>query len=196
MHDTRVAVRRFRSTLRVFGGSSSSVDAALEGYADLLGGVRDTEVLRELLAPLTPGLAAALDTQASAGAAGLAAFDAGPLHEAVVAFAFGWPAPSHPRRAVRRASRQARQRLASAGDDPDLLHRARRAAKRARYAAEAIGDSSLADRHARVQGALGDHHDCVVAARFVASVEPDPEREAALMARAADALASLAPARS
>ena len=50
VHKTRVAVRRLRSTLRIFGDvmqpeQSSALDAELRWYADLLGAVRDCEVL-------------------------------------------------------------------------------------------------------------------------------------------------------
>ena len=50
VHETRVAARRLRSTLRVFGdvvdaASAEDLNSELAWYADLLGEVRDREVL-------------------------------------------------------------------------------------------------------------------------------------------------------
>lgn len=75
---------------------------------------------------------------------------------------------------VAKEFRRLRRRVAAAKDAPDpttrdeLLHEVRKAAKRARYAAEAVIPihGRDADRFAkatkRVQGVLGDHHDAVV----------------------------------
>jgi CHAD domain-containing protein len=74
----------------------------------------------------------------------------------------------HTRRRVRRRMRRARH--APAGPDRDTaLHEARKAAKRTRYAAEAVSPAfgKPAGRFAKhvktVQSVLGDHHDGVVA---------------------------------
>lgn len=72
---------------------------------------------------------------------------------------------------------------------------ARKAAKRARYAAEAIADDGTAAHWKSVQDALGDHHDCVVAVRHLAASgladeATAPVREE-LERRAADALTRL-----
>jgi CHAD domain-containing protein len=71
---------------------------------------------------------------------------------------------------ARKAGRKAQRRLDQALDssDPTLLHRARKAAKRARYAAELVAplDPSATRRrkqHKKVQSVLGDHQDTVVA---------------------------------
>jgi CHAD domain-containing protein len=73
---------------------------------------------------------------------------------------------------VRRAGRRLRRALAdvpAAGDKDTAIHQARKAAKRARYAAEAampaLGRqaSRQAARAKELQGLLGDHHDSVVA---------------------------------
>ncbi len=75
-------------------------------------------------------------------------------------------------RPVRRAGRRLRRALASvpaAGDKDTAIHQARKAAKRARYAAEAAMPAlgRQATRQAatakELQGLLGDHHDSVVA---------------------------------
>jgi CHAD domain-containing protein len=70
-------------------------------------------------------------------------------------------------RAVRRAARRARG--AEGADRDAALHAVRKKAKRLRYAAESAqealgpGAAKLARRAKRVQSALGDHHDAVVA---------------------------------
>lgn len=72
---------------------------------------------------------------------------------------------------ARKAQRKADRRLVAAlgGDDVDaaLLHRARKAAKRARYAAELCRDVEGSRRtvkhYKRFQSILGDHQDTVVA---------------------------------
>ena len=65
IHDTRVAIRRLRSTLRVFGklldrAAIGDVDDELKWFAGLLGEVRDCQVQRrrfqEALAQLPPEL--------------------------------------------------------------------------------------------------------------------------------------------
>ena len=77
--------------------------------------------------------------------------------------------------AARRLYRQARRRMrcaqrARAGQSADAaLHRARKAAKRARYASEAITPAigpkarRFAKQMKKVQSVLGDHHDAVIA---------------------------------
>ncbi|MBV8349080.1 MAG: CHAD domain-containing protein, partial [Mycolicibacterium sp.] len=73
---------------------------------------------------------------------------------------------------ARRARRKADRRLAAAIETGDgaMLHRARKAAKRARYAYELLrptGRKAQAKpgirRYKRIQGVLGDHQDTVVA---------------------------------
>jgi CHAD domain-containing protein len=71
---------------------------------------------------------------------------------------------------ARRAARKADRRLTEAieAGDGALLHRARKAAKRARYAAELRVPvdkraKKTVKHHKRIQTVLGDHQDCVVA---------------------------------
>ena len=59
----------------------------------------------------------------------------------------------------------------AAGRDPVALHRARTAAKRARYAAEVVGKPKRARRLKRRTEGLGIHHDCHVAAARLLSIE-------------------------
>ncbi|MDZ4235125.1 MAG: CHAD domain-containing protein, partial [Dietzia sp.] len=72
---------------------------------------------------------------------------------------------------ARRAYRKADRRLAAAlhSSDDALLHRARKAAKRARYAAELLTPTTRSAKRAvkhykKIQSVLGDHQDSVVAA--------------------------------
>jgi CHAD domain-containing protein len=75
-------------------------------------------------------------------------------------------------RHTRKAQRSARKRLkkALAADSTELLHRARKAVKRARYATELtapVAGKSASKRvkvYKRVQDALGEHQDSVIAA--------------------------------
>lgn len=204
VHDARVAVRRVRSLLRIFprlGGAE--LEEPLRRWSDALGRVRDAEVLAEtlsaaaperLMAQLAPGLEA---ERAGALTALLAELDA-PSHrrlvESLIALAVtDLDTPLRSRAAVAAADRKARKRLRRADDDPALLHRARKAAKRARYAAEAVGDGDLAARWEAVQDALGEHHDCAVALRRLDDVRGAGKDVAAtrrvLEERAATALA-------
>ena len=71
---------------------------------------------------------------------------------------------------ARRAARKADRRLAAAlrSDDAAMLHRARKAAKRARYAAELckpVGKEAkrTIKHYKQIQSLLGDHQDTVVA---------------------------------
>ena len=72
---------------------------------------------------------------------------------------------------AKRAARRADKRFDAAGRDPEALHRARTAAKRARYAAEVIGKLKRARRLKRRTEGLGIHHDCHVAAARLLSIE-------------------------
>jgi CHAD domain-containing protein len=73
------------------------------------------------------------------------------------------------KKAVKKVAKKAERRLAEAcadGSDAEL-HRARKAAKRARYAAEVLAPAGSGKkgrkRFKRVQGVLGEHQDAVVA---------------------------------
>ncbi|ORV93424.1 hypothetical protein AWC11_05830 [Mycobacterium interjectum] len=197
IHDTRVATRRFRSTLRVFakvlGGAAGDLDRELKWYAGLLGDVRDCQVqarrfnaaldampkelilgpvrsrirsdLHAIELPARTRLGEALDSeryrrlQAALGRWR----DEPPVDEHLPAKAL--------RKRARRAQRKADRRLVAALDSGDdvMLHKARKAAKRARYAAE-LGKpldqraKRTIKHYKRIQGLLGDHQDTVVAA--------------------------------
>jgi CHAD domain-containing protein len=199
IHDTRVAIRRLRSTIRVFGtlldrAATEHVDEELKWFAGLLGEVRDRQVqrrrFREVLTGWPPELKLGpvenrIDTdlhseQLRARTAVTEAMASARYLE-ILATLQEWrsalPVSTTPsvealqKRAVK-AEGKAERRLAVAvtsGDDP-MLHRARKAAKRARYAAELRRplDKSAAvkksEKHfKRIQRVLGEHQDSVVA---------------------------------
>ncbi len=206
VHDTRVAVRRFRSTLRVFahvfeGPATSRLDEELAWYAALLGAVRDREVQREHLAAAIHALPDALVMGPVAARVEerllgeelrhreelngeltqpryLALLDQ-ILQWIDVAAAAKPPAdPGNLHSAARRAHRTALKRLRRAvgsSNEDSELHRARKSAKRGRYAAEALlggGRHRKVHEKARtelkaLQEFLGDHHDAVEVAAFL-----------------------------
>lgn len=176
VHDARVAVRRVRSVLRVFPElSDDAVVETLSSWSDRLGAVREAEVLAQTLtSACSPALWEQLSPQVGAErAAALTALgtelnsvEHRELLGALEALALRPEEHRlHKGRRVRHADKVAEKRLSAAGEDPELLHRARKAAKRARYAAEAVGDGETASRWEDVQDALGEHHDCVIALR-------------------------------
>jgi CHAD domain-containing protein len=196
IHDTRVAIRRLRSTLRVFGKllepSVEHVDDELKWFAGLLGEVRDCQVqrqhFREALAQLPSELvlgpvANTIDTDLHSdqlrARTTVAEAMCSPRYLDLLAPLQRWrtdppltapPSTSAVNKRATRAERKADRRLAQAvaGDDDALLHRARKAAKRARYAAELrMPVEKRAKRtvkhYKRIQTVLGDHQDGVVA---------------------------------
>ncbi|MEV6138333.1 CYTH and CHAD domain-containing protein [Nocardia sp. NPDC051990] len=203
IHDTRVATRRLRSTLRVFGRlldrcAISAVEDELRWYAGVLGDVRDCHVQRRRLADqvnkLPPELvlgpvAARIDAtllarQASSRNALTEAMDSTRYLE-LLATLHTWQ--SHPpfngrlrrRELVQRAraaARKADRRLATAlhNQRHESLHRARKAAKRARYAAELVEPAGKCRQakpnikyYKKIQSVLGDYNDGIVSSRFL-----------------------------
>jgi CHAD domain-containing protein len=196
IHDTRVAIRRLRSTLRVFGkrldGSVGHIDDELKWFAGLLGEVRDCQVqrrhFREALAQLRPELVLGpvanrinTDLQSNQLQARKVVAEAmnSQRYLDLLATLKRWrtePPLAEPltlgavNKRSRRAERRADRRLADAieAGNEGLLHRARKAAKRARYAAELRAPvdklaKETAKRYKQIQRVLGDHQDSVVA---------------------------------
>jgi CHAD domain-containing protein len=196
IHDTRVAIRRLRSTLRVFAKlldrSVGRVDEELKWYAGLLGEVRDCQVQRrrfsEALAELPPELVLGpvgnrINTDLHSDQLKARSVVAEAMNSQryldLLATLQRWrtvpPLTETPRlkavkKQARRAERKADRRLAQAieAEDDALLHRARKAAKRARYAAELRApvekrSKATAKHYKRIQRVLGDHQDGVVA---------------------------------
>lgn len=180
VHDLRVALRRFRSTLRTFESelpSAEGLDARLRAWGSALGEVRDLEVLLDLLAGEPAGQVrdALLEEVGGELAVRRVLVQAELRSPACVrlvseAAAYAGSVPADERdvsRLVRRASKRAHRRLRKAGTEVERLHRARRAAKRARYAAEVAGSRKRRARHREVQRLLGVHRDCLVALAHV-----------------------------
>ena len=76
---------------------------------------------------------------------------------------------------VEKAKQKADKRLRKSDDDIDQLHRARKAMKRARYAAELVEPAdkemkSTAKDAKDLQTLLGEHQDAVVSAKFLTTI--------------------------
>ena len=168
IHDTRVASRRLRSTLKVFGklldaDAVGDIDTELKWFAGLLGEVRDCQVQRKrfhtALAELPPELVLGpvvgridsdlTSTQVRARKIVAEAMNS-PRYLDLLATLQRWrtdlpvtgqlAAKALRTRAARAESKADRRLLAAIGTSVDAdLHRAGKAAKRARYAAELIG---------------------------------------------------------
>lgn len=200
IHDTRVAIRRLRSTLRVFGtaldtAAVDDMDTELTWFAGLLGEVRDSHVQQrrfteavsrvpvdDVLGPVAATIADDLrSTEIRARKVVTEAMET-PRYQALVSTLRLWavrpPLATVKAKTVRRRAKKAKDkadtRLTEAievGDD-EQLHRARKASKRARYAAELltpISTSAAKDvkRYKKIQSALGDHQDSAVAAATI-----------------------------
>ncbi|MFZ2175022.1 MAG: CYTH and CHAD domain-containing protein [Rhodococcus sp. (in: high G+C Gram-positive bacteria)] len=203
IHSTRVGIRRFRSTLRVFATmfepeAAAWFDTELAWYAGILGEVRDRQVQRErfahALAELPDELvmgpvAARIETDLSAEQRRhldevMRTIDTDRYRTLLAALARWRTTPpltdeaAGGRKAilarVRRAERKSATRVlsAAAGTDDEALHRARKAAKRARYAVELaaplLGKKVAKKKTAKykeMQEVLGEHQDGIVAMR-------------------------------
>ena len=197
IHDTRVAIRRLRSTLRVFRkvldqSAIGDLDSELKWFAALLGDVRDCQVQQRrfgdaldgmveelVLGPVRTRIRNDLSAIELPARTGLSEGMESERYLAIMAVLRRWRAAppvdrdiatSTLQKRARRAQHKADRRLAEAletGDDA-MLHRARKAAKRARYAAELC---KPVDKNAKrtvkyyknIQSLLGDHQDTVVA---------------------------------
>lgn len=205
VHQTRVATRRLRSTMRVFGSffdtdRAQHLDSELRWYAALLGAVRDRQVLRArliamtdeldpalLLGPVRARINRELRREQAREWKQLQQALTEPRYLALLADIDDWvqsppecaeaKAPGAAVAAlVQRAERKVTKRLKTANATGDVaqLHRARKAAKRARYAAEA-GAPVLGRKRARrdtkryrwLQDLLGEHQDSLMSAQVL-----------------------------
>jgi CHAD domain-containing protein len=200
VHNLRVGARWARSTLQSFRGvlDRERTDAIVEELRWLgraLAGARDAEVqhagllrdLRKLPAELVLGpVRARVDSHFAAaharareemlavlrGSRYLTLLDR--LHDLLHDPPLTPDAARRARKAlpplVARAQRRVRKRIKRARGEPARLHEARKAAKRARYAAEAV-PGKRAKRSAKrlkdLQRLLGDHQDSVTASRVL-----------------------------
>lgn len=166
VHPTRVATRRYRSVLRVFGRAldaerAGHLDAELSWFAAALGEVRDTQVLRRhlddavddlpdelVVGPVRARIDSALDAHEEAARTALAEVMGSARYLDLLRDLRSWreqlPLQADGPAAdvqgyLRRAERTLGKRLSDArGADrgDETHHRARKAAKRTRYVAE------------------------------------------------------------
>ena len=207
VHQTRVASRRLRSTLRTFGrcfvdDQAEAFEDELKWYADVLGEVRDREVLRIRLAaaiadlpphlvvgPIGEDIDARLAAEQESRRVELLSIMGQERYADLLATVTRWrddppftaaagrPARTLARpveRAERRLDRRLNQALEPASTD-EQLHSARKAGKRARYAAEvAEGERSAAAKRAEeLQDLLGEFQDSVIAAEVLRRLAAD-----------------------
>jgi CHAD domain-containing protein len=211
VHQARVATRRLRSTLRTFSSLlepewTDRLRDELKWLADLLGAVRDTDVLlgrfQEHLAALPAadakigprllaGLVSERDSARRRLLAGMAKDRYATLLDDLVAAAAApllLPGADRPAAEVMPALvakpwRKLRKAVKQAGDDPsdDELHQIRIRAKRARYAAEAV-EPVIGRRAERFADATADLQE-VLGDHHDAVVGEDWLRQAAASAR-------------
>jgi CHAD domain-containing protein len=203
VHKMRVAIRRTRSILKSYGavldrGRTDALQPELKWLADALGEVRDLEVLRERFTRRLADLAADgthpwLDTMAEEEQAAyrrLSATMKDPRYFAVLDSLEGLVAAPPlterarrpidkevPRLVIRSWHRLARRYTSiEAADDHDAArHETRKAAKRARYTAEAAAAAlgrpaaNVAAQAESLQDVLGRFQDGVIAQRHLAA---------------------------
>ncbi len=203
IHHTRVASRRFRSTLRTFGRvyddgpRAAELESELRWYAGVLGAVRDADVLRQhlqsvihelpeqvVLGPVASRVEQELLGERERHHAALIRVLNGRRYFALLDLIDRWLA--HPpfsalagkpatnaAKLADHAQRKLDKRLAGVAahdDDPEGVHSARKAAKRARYAVE-LAAPALPGKEAKrrvkelktLQDTLGEFQDSVVA---------------------------------
>ncbi|WP_425955437.1 CHAD domain-containing protein [Xylanimonas sp. McL0601] len=206
VHDARVATRRLRAALTELPRLLADDDVddlrqRLKDWSGLLGESRDLEVQLARLEELGDHVARlrALDTlgprleQARAAAVehlgtpehtglrtDLDLFATHPPFTRKAEHAWDDELPRGARKAARRMARRADRAVGKEGPELDAaLHRVRKAARRARYAAEIVARGSggvaseaadSAERFARVQEVLGRQHDAAVLREVLTSL--------------------------
>jgi len=196
VHQMRVGCRRLRSDLRTFSSMlepewAGWLRSELKWVADLLGGARDVEVLRarlqvtasaDPLAPMDPVAVATIDGRlAERQALALKELEEGlrtgrylDLVDELTRATREVPFTGQELR-VRGARKLAGKAEALTPNDPDeTWHSVRILAKRARYAADAMGHKPHAKALAAVQDLLGEHQDAAVAAETWLGFGDDP----------------------
>jgi CHAD domain-containing protein len=209
VHTTRVAVRRLRSTIRVFAdlfdeARALQLDGELSWWAGMLGAVRDQDILAARLAdrlaelppevvmgPVQSTIQAQLAVQRKKAADAMLAGLDSERYRKLVALVRRWRSdpPLTPvadgstevmKRYIKAAKKKVRKQLTRAvaarkAGEPsaELFHRARKRAKRHRYAAEAASPvwggkaEKVVENRKRLQDILGNHQDSIVSAAFL-----------------------------
>jgi len=208
VHDMRVATRRMRSTLRTFrplldATRTEPLRRELHWLAGLLGAVRDGDVMTEritgevaavppdlVLGPVAERVRERLGGRTAQAREQLIEALDGPRYRRLleeVASPPRRPSRADLLRRVRRTLRRADRRLADArkADPPDRdvpLHEARKAYKRARYAAETVAPLAgkpakrLAKALTRLQDVLGSHQDAIVTGQLLRELGAEADR--------------------
>lgn len=201
-HRTRVALRRLRSTLCVFKAvfdpdQAAAMDGELVWLAGLLGEVRDRDILADrlktriselpaeyVLGPVAADIESTLMAERVQQLRQVGAAMKSHRYQELLEQLERWrTAPPFTDEAaqpalkvkkyVAKAERKLDQRLSVAGDDPEALHRARKAGKRFRYTAElsspvrGMKASKKIKAAKKLQKLLGEHQDSVVCAAFL-----------------------------
>ena len=196
VHKMRVGCRRLRSDLRTFSGMLDGdwVDwlrAELKWAADLLGAARDIEVLRarlrvtaaaDPLAPMDQAAIASIDGRlAERHALALKELEEGlrtgryvDLVEELTRATREQPFTTDELKVREARKLPAKAEALTPGDPDDKWHEVRILAKRARYAADALGHKPRAKELAAVQDLLGEHQDAAVAAQTWLEFAADP----------------------
>lgn len=191
IHQMRVATRRLRSCLRTFRGAFDAAPAGhlsdeLAWIADRLGAARDAQVAAARIAQEAAYAAVAGSSGADDETVAIRALEramASRRYHALVAevatFAISPPLARDAkgrrwlvrrlRREIERVVARVEEAAILTGPERDAaLHAARKAVKRARYAAETLEPlyakraRRIAKAFAAVQEVLGEHHDAVV----------------------------------
>jgi CHAD domain-containing protein len=210
VHKTRVAARRLRSTLRMFDevfdeAPAEELNNELSWYADVLGQVRDRDILSARLSkqiaelpadqvrgPVEAEINKILAAERRQALDGLNKAMRTQRYEHLMQLLRGWrltpplteAAAGVDTAAVKyaeKAKKTADKRFRKA-DDIEQLHRARKAFKRARYAAELVepADSDMkavARKAEEMQTLLGEHQDATVSASFLGTVSSQVDGE-------------------
>lgn len=185
VHQMRVAIRRIRSLLRS-APDGTTIDDELRWLSGVLGTARDAEVLarryRRALDRMAPPLVrgrvverlvdAGVQRYQAGRAESVAALNSPRYRQLLDRLGALAAAPSVEHAdgeagTLDAAYRKVRKRAAKAtrvgGNCRDqALHRIRKAAKRLRYTAAALGEQSIAEQAKAIQSLLGEHQDCVV----------------------------------
>jgi CHAD domain-containing protein len=204
VHKTRVAARRLRSTLRMFdevfeAAPAEELDNELAWYAEVLGEVRDRDILSDRLSkhiaelpadqvrgPVEAEITKLLAAERQEAVEHLNSAMRTPRYQHLMQLLRAWRvAPPFTEAAsetataavkyVEKAKKKADKRLRKADDDIEQLHRARKSMKRARYAAELVepvnGDMKAVARESEdMQTLLGEHQDATVTASFLGTI--------------------------
>jgi CHAD domain-containing protein len=176
VHRMRVASRRIRSVLQAYRGSRS-LREELRWLGGVLGEARDLEVLHAHLTAEVEALPAELvlgnvrqrltetfaPREQAARAAVLEALKSKRYFVLLNRLDTLRVVPAKPKKRLRHTRRRVDRAWRAAGRGEGTLHDVRKAAKRARYAAESMGRKKVARRMKKLTKRLGVHQDSVVA---------------------------------